>query len=79
MLDVELKIRDSGRNILERFQNINGDNYEIVASAGEYPIYDKTIINMHRDNFKATPECLENESEEDQLIDDEDDELNCID
>ena len=34
---------------------------------------------MHRDSFGATPECLENESEEDQLIDDEDDELNCID
>ena len=64
MLEVELKI---------------GSKYEIAYNAGEYPIYDKTVINMHFDNFGATPECVEDKNEEDHLIDDEDDELICID
>ena len=79
MLEVELKIGDNGRNILEWFQNIIGSKYEIADNAGEYPIFDKTVINMHRDNFGATPECVEDENEEDHLIDDEDDDIICID
>ena len=79
MLEVELKIEDSRRKILERYQNIIENNYQNIDNAGKYPIYDSTVINLQRENFRATPESLEDENEEDHLIDDEDDEVICID
>ena len=79
MLEVELKIEGSKRKILERYQNIIENNYENIDNAGKYPIYDLTVINLQRENFGGTPESLEDENEEDHLIDDEDDEVICID
>ena len=80
MLEVELKIEDNKRKILERFQNIIRNNYENIKNAGEYPIYAKSVINLQHENFGATPESLEDENEEeDYLADDEDDEVICID
>ena len=77
MLDVELKIEDAKRRILERFQNIIESNYENNIT-GERPIYDQAVLNLQAENFGATPESLEiddeeEEEEEDHLIDDEDD------
>ena len=79
MLEVELKIEDSKRKILERYQNITENNYENIDNAGKYPIYDSAVINLQREKFGATPGSLEDENEEDHLIDDEDDEAICID
>ena len=79
ILEVELKIEDSKRKILERYQNIIENNYENIDNAGKYPIYDSTVINLQRVNFVVTPESLEDENEEDHLIDDEDDEVICTD
>ena len=79
MLEVELKIEDSKRKILERYQNIIENNYENIDNAGKYPIFDSTVINLQGENFGATPEFLEDENEEDHLVDDEDDEVICID
>ena len=79
MLEVELKIGDSKRTILERFQNIIKNNYEIIGNAGDYPIYDKTIINLQSENFGATPEYEYDEDEDDHLIDDDGDGVICID
>ena len=79
MIEVKLKIEDSKRKILERYQNIIENNYENIDNAGKYPIYDLTVINLQRENFGANPESLEDENEENHLIDDEDDEVICID
>ena len=79
MLEVELKIEDSKRKILERYQNIIKNNYENIDNAGKYPISDSTVINLQRENFGATPESLQDENGEDHLIDDEDDEVICVD
>ena len=79
MLEVELKMEDSKRKILEKYQNIIENNYESIDNAGKYPIYDLTVINLQRENFGATPESLEDENEEDHLIDDDDEEVICID
>ena len=79
MLEVELKIGDSKRTILERFHNIIKNNYEIIGNAGDYPIYDKTIINLQSENFGATPEYEYDEDEDDHLIDDDGDGVICID
>ena len=81
MLDVELKIEDAKRRILERFQNIIESNYENNIT-GERPIYDQAVLNLQAENFGATPESLEidDDEEEDHLIDDEDDNrVICID
>ena len=79
MLEVELKIEDGKRKILERFQNIIENNYESNTSS-ERPIYDQAVLNLQAENFGATPESLEvDEEEEDHIIDDEDDEVICID
>ena len=43
MLEVELKIEDSKRKILERYQNITENNYENIDNAGKYPIYDSAL------------------------------------
>ena len=70
MLEAELKIEGRKRKNLERYhQNIIENNYENIDNAGKYPIYDSTVINLQRENVGATPESLE----------DEDDEVICID
>ena len=81
MLDVELKIEDAKRRILERFLNIIESNYENNIT-GEHPIYDQAVLNLQAENFGAKPESLEidDEEEDDHLIDDEDDNgVICID
>ena len=79
MLEVGLKIEDSKRKVLERYQDIIENNYENIDNAGKYPIYDSTVINLQLESFGVTPESLEDENEEDHLMDDEDDEVICID
>ena len=76
MLDVELKIEDAKRRILERFQNIIESNYENNFT-GERPIYDQAVLNLQTENFGATPN--DQEEEEDHVIDDEDNGVICID
>ena len=76
MLEVELKIEDEKRRILEGFQSIIKNNYENIGNASDYPIYDKTILNLQCENFGATQE---DEDEDDHLIDDEDDDVIYID
>ena len=40
MLEVELKIEDKKRKILERFQDIIENNYQNNENTGDYSIYD---------------------------------------
>ena len=80
MLEVELKIEDKKRKILERFQDIIENNYQNNENTGDYSIYDLAVLNLQRENFGATPESQESENEEkDHLVDDEDNNIICLD
>ena len=80
MLEVELKIEDKKRKIFERFQDIIENNYQNNKNTGDYSIYDPAVLNLQRENFGATPESQESENEEeDQLVDDEDNDVICLD
>ena len=80
MLEVELKIEDKKRKILERFQDIIENNYQNNKNTGDYSIYDPAVLNLQRENFGASPESQESENEEeDQLVDDEDNDVICLD
>ena len=46
VVEVELKIEDGKINILERFHKITGNIYENIDNVSEYPIDDKTVINL---------------------------------
>ena len=76
MLEVELKIEDKKRKILKRFQDIIENNYQ--NNTGDYSIYDPAVSNLQRGNFGATPELQESERE-DHLVDDEYDDVICLD
>ena len=58
MVEVEMKIDDSVRNILERFCNITGNISENIDNVGECPKYDKTVVNLLWENFGATLEYV---------------------
>ena len=78
MLEVELKIEDKKRKILERFQDIIENNYQNKENTGNYSIYDRAVLNLQHKNFGATPELQESENEEeDHMVDDEDDNVIC--
>ena len=80
MLEVELKIEDKKRKILERFPDITENNYQNNEKTGDYSIYDLAVLNLQRENFGATSELQKSENEEeDHLIDDEDDDVICLD
>ena len=80
MLEVELNIEDKKRKILERFQDIIENNYQNNENTGDYSIYDPAVLNLQRENFRATPESQESENkEEDHLVDDEDGDVTCLD
>ena len=80
MLEVELKIEHEKRKTLERFQDIIENNYQNNESTGDYSIYDSAVLNLQRENFGATPELQESENEEeDHLVDDEGDDVICLD
>ncbi len=80
MLEVELQIEDGKRKILERFQNIIETNYENNTTS-ERPIYDqaRAVLNLQAEH--SVPESFKSgeEGEEDHLMDDEDDEVICVD
>ena len=51
-----------------------------LYNTGDYSIYDPAVLNLQRENFGATPESQESENEEeDHLVDDEDDDIICLD
>ena len=85
MLEVELKIEDEKRKILERLQNIIRENYENDLVTDEYPIHDRAAASLLLQSQTAATEQLDNdgeddeEEEEDHLINDEDDGVICID
>ena len=80
MLEVELKIEDKKRKILERFQDIIENNYENNKNTGDYSIYDPAVLNLQHKNFGVTPESQEcGNKEEDHLVDDEDDNVAFLD
>ena len=80
MLEVELKIEHEKRKTLERFQDIIENNYQNNEITGDYSIYDSAVLNLQRENFGATPELQESENEEeDHLVDDEGDDVICLD
>ena len=80
MLEVELKIEDKKRKILERFQDIIENSYQNNENTGDYSIYDPAVLNLQREDIGATPESQESENEEeDHLVDDEDGDVICLD
>ena len=80
MLEVELKIEHEKRKTLERFRDIIENNYQNNEITGDYSIYDSAVLNLQRENFGATPELQESENEEeDHLVDDEGDDVICLD
>ena len=80
MLEVELKIEDKKRKILERFQDIIESDYQNNENTGDYSIYDLAVLNLQSENFGATPESQESENEEkDHLVDDKDNDIICLD
>ena len=81
MLEIEPKIEDKKRKILERFQDIIENNYQNNENTGDYSIYDPAVLNLQRENFGATPESQKSEKEEDNdhLVDDEDGNVICLD
>ena len=79
MPEVELKIEDGKRKIPKCFQNIIETNYGNNTTS-KHPIYDQAVINRQAKTFGAILESLEvDEEEEYHLIDDEDNEVICID
>ena len=46
MLEVELKIEDKKRKIIERFQVINENDYQNNDNIGDYSIYDMAVLNQ---------------------------------
>ena len=51
-----------------------------LYNTGDYSIYDPAVLNLQRENFGATPESQESgNEEEDHLVDDEDDDIICLD
>ena len=80
MLEVELKIEDKKRKILQRCPDITENNYQNNEKTDDYSIYDLAVLNLQRENFGATSELQKSENEEeDHLIDDEDDDVICLD
>ena len=80
MSEGELKIEDKKRKILERFQDIVENNYQNNENTGDYSICDPKVLSLQSENFGATPESQESENEEDDhLVDDEDDDVICLD
>ena len=68
------------KKILERFHDIIENNYQNNENIGDYSMYDPAVLNLQRENFGATPESQESENEEDDhLVDDEDDDVICLD
>ena len=51
MLDVELKIEDKKRKIIESFQDIIENNYQNNENTGDYSIHDLAVLNLQRENF----------------------------
>ena len=60
MLEVELKIEDKKRKILERFQDIIENNYENNENTGDYSIYDPAVLHLQHENFGVTPQNRKN-------------------
>ena len=58
-----------------RFQNIIGHKYENIDNDCEQQAHLGTVMNLRRESFGVTPECLTDENEEDRLIYDEHDEV----
>ena len=38
MVEVEVKMEDSKRNVLEKFHYVTGNVYENIDNVGEYPL-----------------------------------------
>ena len=55
MLEVELKMKDIKRKILERFQNIIENIYQNNENNGDYSIYDLAVLSLQPEHYGATP------------------------
>ena len=79
MLEAKLKIEDKKRKILESSQDIIEINNQNNENTNDHSIYDSTVLNLLRKNFRTTPESQASKNkEEDHLVDDEDNNI-CLD